>query len=152
MQPVYFIPCLLSLDTGYMSGVDCTVKRNWVRVTLTENIVDSTTFEILLVGIRNPNTLDAQTFNILVMEADSETDELMSNKADQYYYTTYTLGAAPAAFIDLLNVTIDYKDGSNALAAKDSYEFWFTVFADGTTAKTVTVRANVGKFLVTFPD
>lgn len=59
MQPVYFIPCLLSLDTGYMSGVDCTVKRNWVRVTLTENIVDSTTFEILLVGIRNPNTLDA---------------------------------------------------------------------------------------------
>jgi len=35
---------------------------------------------------------------------------------------------------------------------KDNYEFWFRVFSDGTTAKTVNLKANVGKFVASFPD
>jgi len=28
--PVYYIPCLLSTDSGYMAGVTCVAKRNWL--------------------------------------------------------------------------------------------------------------------------
>lgn len=134
-----------------MTGVDCVVKRNWVMLTVSEDILDQTTFNIILVGVRNTEGTDAHTFNILFMEpaADGTKDH---QKASQYYYTTYTFGETPAAYMDLLNVTIDYKDNSNALASKDDYEFWFTVFADGTTAKTVTVKMTTGKFVVTLPD
>lgn len=72
------------------------------------------------------------------MEAADSTQTNYNYKADQYYYCTYTFMPAPAPFIDLLNVTIDYKSGSNGLATSDNYEFWFTVFADGLTSKTVT--------------
>jgi len=50
-----------------------------------------------------------------------------------------------------LNATIDYTDTSNALGESDEYEFWFTIFNEGTTVKTVTLKANTGKFILTFP-
>lgn len=70
--PIYYIPCLLSTESGFMNGVDCVAKRNWLFVTVTEDIADKTTFDIQVVGIRNPDTTSALTFNILVMEAASE--------------------------------------------------------------------------------
>lgn len=52
-----------------MTGVDCTVKRNWIYVTTTEDIADQATFEIILVGIRNTEGTDTHTFPILFMDA-----------------------------------------------------------------------------------
>lgn len=40
MQPVYYIPCLVETETGYMTGADCVSKRNWVYVTITEDVAD----------------------------------------------------------------------------------------------------------------
>lgn len=34
----------------------------------------------------------------------------------------------------------------------DDYEFWFSVFPDGDTPQTATVKAATGKFTVVFPD
>jgi hypothetical protein len=97
-------------------------------VTTTEDIAHSTTFEITLVGIRNTEGTESLTFPVLLMDATN------SSRVSQYYYATKTMGPTPAAFIDLLNVTIDYTDNSNALSNRDNYEFWFTVFSSGTSA------------------
>lgn len=68
-QPLYYIPCLLSTAVGYMTGADCVAKRNWIYVTLSEAVLDSTELTIEIVGIRNPKSTDALTFNALVMTA-----------------------------------------------------------------------------------
>jgi hypothetical protein len=52
-----------------MTGVDCVAKRNTLYVTLTEDVSSGTEMIIEVVGIRNPETTDALTFNALVMSA-----------------------------------------------------------------------------------
>jgi hypothetical protein len=86
------------------------------------------------------------------MEADTEEYDDYHCKADQYYSCAYTFKDEPAAMIDFLNVTIDYEETSNALGGTDNYEFWFTVFNEGTTVKTITMKAVTSKFILTFPE
>lgn len=91
------------------------------------------------------------TFNLLVMEADTEDHDDYHCKADQYYSCTFTPTEEPGPIIDFLNVTIDYKETSNALGESDNYEFWFTIFNSGTSSKTITMKAFTSKFILTFP-
>lgn len=71
--------------------------------------------------------------------------------ADQYYAVSYTFLSPAKAFMDLLKVSIDYTARSNSISMTDNYEFWFSVFPDGTNVQTAKVKANTGKFAVVFP-
>lgn len=73
-------------------------------------------------------------------------------RCDQYYPITYTFTDPPNTYIDLLNVTIDYRDDGNALSNLDDYEFWFAVHPSGSSKRTVRLAGSSGKFVIYLPD